>query len=375
MPMNLNKPTCPYSTQTSRSDQSELPLEKRWCADALYQNLQPAVSSSTTIDLQKDTQVAWRNSVRCSGRARWRSLRVIDARSANSVEESFDALLEHLKCADTNLSAESFITVFPEFDPDQAETRIWNHQLIRYAGYQATNGSVLGDPMNIHLTQIAIDLGWQPPHQRSRFDILPIILQFRGKLYLRPIPKEYVAEVAIRHPEHPGIESLGLRWYTIPVVSDMLFASEQAIYPAAPFSGHYVSTEIAARNLADLKRYNQLPQVASAIGLDPSKHAQFWIDRALVALNEAVLWSFEQAGYRIVDQHTVSSEFANFCNKEDRSQRVVHGDWPWLIPPMSGAATPIFFRSFEPKIELPNFLYQTLPWNTPSGQAALAASI
>jgi len=375
MPMNLNKPTCPYSTQTSRSDQSELPLEKRWCADALYQNLQPAVSSSTTIDLQKDTQVAWRNSVRCSGRARWRSLRVIDARSANSVEESFDALLEHLKCADTNLSAESFITVFPEFDPDQAETRIWNHQLIRYAGYQATNGSVLGDPMNIHLTQIAIDLGWQPPHQRSRFDILPIILQFRGKLYLRPIPKEYVAEVAIRHPEHPGIESLGLRWYTIPVVSDMLFASEQAIYPAAPFSGHYVSTEIAARNLADLKRYNQLPQVASAIGLDPSKHAQFWIDRALVALNEAVLWSFEQAGYRIVDQHTVSSEFAKFCNKEDRSQRVVHGDWPWLIPPMSGAATPIFFRSFEPKIELPNFLYQTLPWNTPSGQAALAASI
>ena len=373
--MNLNKPTCPYSTQTSRSDQSELPLEKRWCADELYQNLQPAVSSSTTIDLQKDTQLAWRNSVRCSGRARWRSLRVIDARSANSVEESFDALFEHLKRADANRSAESFITVFPEFNPDQAETRIWNHQLIRYAGYSGSNGSVLGDPMNIHLTQIAIDLGWQPPHQRSRFDILPIILQFRGKLYLRPIPKEYVAEVAIRHPEHPGIESLGLRWYTIPVVSDMLFASEQAIYPAAPFSGHYVSTEIAARNLADLKRYNQLPQVASAIGLDPSKHAQFWIDRALVALNEAVLWSFEQAGYRIVDQHTVSSEFANFCNKEDRSQRVVHGDWPWLIPPMSGAATPIFFRSFEPKIELPNFLYQTLPWNTPSGQAALAASI
>jgi len=75
-----------------------------------------------------------------------------------------------------------------------------------------------------------------------------------------------------------------------------------------------------------------------------------------------------------VDQHTVSSEFANFCNKEDRNERIVHGDWPWLIPPMSGAATPIFFRSFEPKIELPNFLYQTLPWNTPSGQAVLAAS-
>ena len=291
--MNLDKPTvCPYSTQTSGTDQPGLPLEKRWSADELCKRLQPPLSSAAAIDLRKDAQVAWRNSVRCSGRARWRSLRVIDARSVNSVEESFDALFEHLKRADANRSAESFITVFPEFDPDQAETRIWNHQLIRYAGYSGSNGSVLGDPMNIRLTQIAIDLGWQPPHQRSRFDILPIILQFRGKLHLRPIPKEYVAEVTIRHPEYPGIESLALRWYTIPVVSDMLFASEQAIYPTAPFSGHYVSTEIAARNLADLKRYNQLPQIASAIGLDPSKHAQFWIDRALVALNEAVLWSF-----------------------------------------------------------------------------------
>lgn len=373
--MNPNKPTaCPYSAQTSRTDQPEITVETRWSADELCKQLKPSLSSATAIDLQTDAQGAWRNSVRCSGRARWRSLRVIDARSANSVEESFDALFEHLKRADANRSAESFITVFPEFDPDQAETRIWNHQLIRYAGYQASDGSVLGDPMNIHLTQIAIDLGWQPPHQRSRFDILPIILQFRGKLHLRPIPKEYLAEVTIRHPEHPAIESLGLRWYAVPVVSDMLFASEQAIYSAAPFSGHYVSTEIAARNLADLKRYNQLPQVAAAIGLDPSKHAQFWIDRALVALNEAVLWSFERAGYRIVDHHTVTSEFANFCKKEDRNQRTVHGDWPWLIPPMSSASTPIFFRSFEPKIELPNFLYQELPWNTPSGQAALAAS-
>ena len=103
--MNLNKPTaCPYSTQTSRTDQPELPLEKRWSADELCQTISShRVSSAAAIDLQKDAQLAWRNSVRCSGRARWRSLRVIDARSANSVEESFDALLEHLKRADANL--------------------------------------------------------------------------------------------------------------------------------------------------------------------------------------------------------------------------------------------------------------------------------
>jgi len=60
------------------------------------------------------------------------------------------------------------------------------------------------------------------------------------------------------------------------------------LYPAAPLSGHYVSTEIAARNFTDKNRYNRLPQIAAAIGLEPTKRAPLWIDRALAVINETL---------------------------------------------------------------------------------------
>ena len=354
------KESCPYSAQPIDSEGPSLPVEKRWDASDLHQLL--GQSRGLLVGLEEAARQAWRNSVRCSGRARWRSLKVIDGRSVSSADEIFDALFELLSLATESRAAQPFMSVFPEFDPLQPEIRIWNHQLISYAGYLAADGTVLGDPANCQLTQIAIDLGWQPPSQRTRFDILPIILQCGGKLHLRSLPVGAVAEVAIRHPEHPKVEALGLRWYATPIVSDMLFATEKAIYPAAPFSGHYVSTEIAARNFSDKNRYNQLPQIASAMGIEPSKKSRHWIDHALIALNEAVLWSFKKEGYRIVDHHTVSSEFVSFCKKENSNNREVRGDWAWLVPPISGAASPIFSQSFELKVELPNFLYQKLPY-------------
>jgi len=368
-----HKASCPHSAQQIDSEEPRLPVEKRWDASDLHQLL--GQSRYPTAGLEKDARQAWRNSIRCSGRALWRSLKVIDARSVSCADEIFDALFELLSLATESRAAQPFMSVFPEFDPLQPETRIWNHQLIRYAGYLAADGTVLGDPANCQLTQITIDLGWQPPSERTRFDILPIILQYGGKLHLRPLPVGVVAEVTIRHPEHPKIEALGLRWYATPIVSDMLFATDEALYPAAPFSGYYVSTEIAARNFSDKNRYNQLPQIASAMGIEPSKKSRFWIDRALIALNEAVLWSFEKEGYRIVDHHTVSSEFMSFCKKEKSNNREVRGDWAWLVPPISGAASPIFSQCYEPKVELPNFLYQKLPWLAKSGLDALKRSL
>lgn len=369
----ISKESCPYSAQPIGSEGLNLSVEKRWQAPDLHRLLQQ--SRGPSLELEEDARQAWRNSVRCIGRARWRSLKVIDARSASSVDDIFHTLFELLRLSTESRASQSFMSVFPEFDPLHAEVRIWNHQLIRYAGYLAADGTILGDPSNCQLTQIAIDLGWPPPSQRTRFDILPIILQYGGRLHLRPLPEEAVAEVAIRHPKYPKIESLGLRWYTTPIVSDMIFASEQALYPAAPFSGFYVSTEIAARNFSDKNRYNQLPQIASAMGIDSSKKSRHWVDHALIALNEAVLWSFEKERYRIVDHHTVSSEFLGFCKKENRSNRTVRGDWAWLVPPISGAASPIFSRSFEPKVEFPNFLYQVSPWLTQNGREALEKSL
>src|SRR5688500_10344596 len=53
-------------------------------------------------------------------------------------------------------------------------------------------------------------------------------------------------------------------------------------------------TEIGARNLADPDRYDMLPTIARRLGLDTSSNRSLWKDRALVELNLAVLWSFDQ---------------------------------------------------------------------------------
>lgn len=63
-------------------------------------------------------------------------------------------------------------------------------------------------------------------------------------------------------PTHaPRLEwfaALGLRWYALPAVSNMLLEIGGLEFPAAPFSGWYMSSEIGTRNLCDPHRYNIL---------------------------------------------------------------------------------------------------------------------
>ena len=62
-------------------------------------------------------------------------------------------------------------------------------------------------------------------------------------------------------PTAPRLEwfaALGLRWYALPAVSNMLLEIGGLEFPAAPFSGWYMSSEIGMRNLCDPHRYNIL---------------------------------------------------------------------------------------------------------------------
>ena len=54
---------------------------------------------------------------------------------------------------------------------------------------------------------------------------------------------------------YPNFVEAGLRWYTVPAVSNMLFDVGGISFPASIFSGCYMNTEIA-RNLCDANRYN-----------------------------------------------------------------------------------------------------------------------
>lgn len=49
----------------------------------------------------------------------------------------------------------SAITVFPQRTDDTHDYRVWNPQLIAYAGYKNADGTVTGDPINIEFTEVA----------------------------------------------------------------------------------------------------------------------------------------------------------------------------------------------------------------------------
>ncbi|MEX3715341.1 nitric-oxide synthase, bacterial [Cytobacillus horneckiae] len=313
----------------------------------------------TNEEIDYGAKVAWRNSNRCIGRFFWQTLNIIDKRNIQSVEEMAAALFEHIEFATNGGKIRPTITVFPQSRSNSA-FRIWNHQLIRYAGYETEEG-VIGDTSSIQFTKECIKLGWEPKY--GNFDILPLVIQYnQEEPKVFDIPQQLIAEVHLEHPEYEWFKELALKWYAVPLISDMKMEIGGITYPAAPFNGWYMGTEIGARNLADEERYDQLPIIAEMMGLNVKSHASLWKDRALVELNAAVLYSFKNQGVSIVDHHTAAQQFKQFELKEKDKGREVTGDWTWLIPPMSPAATHIFHQPYKNKIKKPNYFYQKKPY-------------
>ncbi|MCH2061844.1 MAG: nitric oxide synthase oxygenase [Verrucomicrobiales bacterium] len=350
-----NAPRCPLEGSVTNC----------WDLEEHAKELCPGQQDEHSVE--QSARIAWRNSVRCIGRLHWKSLDVIDCRSLDNTDDIYEALLTHLEAATNGGSIRPTMTLFSPWENTGNEIRIWNHQLIRYAGYGNKAGETLGDPMNRELTEIVRSLGWQPPGEPTPFDVLPLLIQCGNELKLYDLPGSAVMEVPLRHPRLSWFEGLRLRWYALPAISDMIFATGSETYSCAPFNGWYMGTEIGARNLGDRHRYDKLPVIAEKMGMDTAKPANLWKDHALVELNEAVLWSFEQEGVRIVDHHTASGEFMRFCKNEETSNRAPSADWSWIVPPVSGSATPVFHRYYPMNPELPNYLLQQAPWKTPRG--------
>lgn len=313
----------------------------------------------TAVELEYGAKVAWRNSNRCIGRLFWDHLNVIDKRNLNTEEEIIEALFDHIEYATNKGHIRPTITIFSQKSPTKT-VRIWNHQLIRYAGYKTEQG-VLGDPNSLAFTETCIDLGWEP--RLGRFDVLPLVIQMNeNHPKLVEIPEKLLLEVPIRHPHYKWFEDLNLKWYAVPMISDMMLEIGGITYTAAPFNGWYMGTEIGARNLADELRYNMLPQISNLMELDNKNNISLWKDRALLELNTAVLHSFKEDGVSIVDHHTAAQQFKKFEEKEMESERPVSGDWTWLIPPLAPATTHIFHESYNNDIIKPNFFHQPKPY-------------
>ncbi|MFV2102152.1 nitric oxide synthase oxygenase [Micromonospora sp. LOL_024] len=281
----------------------------------------------TNDELAYGARVAWRNAARCIGRLRWPSLIVRDRRHTITLEAVRRELTAHLDEATNDGHIRSVLTVLaPATGPTPAPVRVVNPQLALYAAWP-TDGGIIGDPANLTLTALATDLGWPGPAHRSAFDLLPWIAATDGRLHLLPTDQAHIREVPIHHPDHPWIADLGLCWPAVPVISNMTLHVGGLRFPA-PFSGTFMASEIATRNLADRHRYHQLPAVIAGLGLPDRDRLR--TDKALLALHEAVLHSFETAGVSITDHHRESRAFARFVQHEEAAGRVVAGDWSWL---------------------------------------------
>ena len=364
-------PQCPLSGSPSTVQSPLKGHDLRWDLAEHGDLLCPTLGLGSG-NLENCAKTAWRNSIRCIGRRLWKALDVIDARTLSEPDDIFEALVAHLRKASNGGKIIPVMSVFREWLPDEREIKIWNHQLIRYAGYAKASGATLGDPMNVDLTRLAISLGWSPPTEPGPFDLLPIIIQSGEQLRYYELSSKDVLEVSIRHPKYPFFEEMDLRWYAVPVISDMIFATGSALHPCAPFNGHYLGTEIGARNLADSNRYDLLPEVAVRLGLDMTSPRSLWKDHALVVLNEAVLWSFDDEGVRISDHHGASDDFLKFCEQEAKEGRDVSAEWSWIVPPISGSATSVFHRQYDQKPVYPNFLLQVPAWQTQRGRQLIA---
>ncbi len=302
----------------------------------------------TPAELSFGARVAWRNAARCIGRLYWRSLVVRDLRHVTSADGIASACFEHLRTAGNGGRIRPVISVFAPDRPGRPAPWIVNDQLVRYAGHSTPEGRWIGDPRAASPTARARELGWK--RDEEAFQVLPLMVEERPGA--RPewyeLPDDAVLEVPLRHPDHAWLAELGLRWYAVPAISDMTLEIGGVRYPAAPFNGWYMGTEIGARNLADAERYDLLPVVADRLGLDRSSERTLWRDRALVELNVAVLHSFQEAGVTMADHHTESERFLRHIARESRHGRPTPADWSWIVPPVSGSTTPVFHRYYDP---------------------------
>lgn len=312
----------------------------------------------TTEELSFGASVAWRNSNRCIGRIFWKTLKVMDARHLDKDEEILDALQHHINYAFNGGDIRSTITIFRQRMPGEAEgPRILNHQLIRFAGHRSPEGKTEGDPYEFDLTDWFKSKGYA--FSGTAFDVLPHAIKWPGReRVMRDIQLPEGIVFLIEHPEYDWFAEMGLQWYAVPIISDMLLEIGGLQFTAAPFNGWYMGTEIGSRNFGDSFRYNKLRTTAEKLGLDCSHEKTLWKDRAMVEINRAVLHTFEKRGIRIVNHHEAAEQFVQFERSEEKRGRNVTADWVWINPPMTASATPVFHKLYDNTVLSPNFLYQ-----------------
>ncbi|XP_072944441.1 nitric oxide synthase-like [Epargyreus clarus] len=316
-----------------------------------------------TPELVFGAKLAWRNATRCIGRIQWKKLQIFDCREVTTANGMFEALCNHIKYSTNKGNIRSAITIFPQRTDGKHDYRIWNPQLISYAGYLQSDGSVIGDPGRVEFTEVCMKLGWKPPG--TAWDILPLVLSADGKdPEFFDIPREIVLEIEMEHPKYTWFKELGLRWYALPAVSNMSLDCGGLEFTGTAFNGWYMGTEIGCRNFCDANRLNIVEAVANKMGLDTNSYVSLWKDQAMVEINIAVLHSFHRENTSIVDHHSASEQFIKHLDNENKSRGGCPSDWVWIVPPMSSSLTSVFHQEMALYYVRPSYDYQEPAWKS-----------
>ena len=154
------------------------------------------IYTHTTEEISYGAQLAWRNAGRCINRIQWNNLHLIDKRDVITNEGMIETCFDHIKFATNNGNIISTITVFPPRKRGSKGPRVWNPQLIRYAGYLQEDESVIGDSANVEFTKVCMKMGWTG--KGGKFDVLPLIVQAEDHPpLLREIPSNLILEVRL----------------------------------------------------------------------------------------------------------------------------------------------------------------------------------
>ncbi|XP_065567069.1 nitric oxide synthase, inducible-like [Artemia franciscana] len=254
----------------------------------------------------------------------------------------FEAMCTHLQYATNGGILRSAITVFPPRQKGRCDFRVWNSTMIGYACYKQPDGTLLGDPFNLELTQAAQKLGWAG--KGTRQDILPLIVQAGdGEAHFFDIPEDLVLQVPLRHPKYEKFTDLGYKWFALPGVSCLKLDCGGLEFSAIPFSGWYSDSEIGSRDLGDKPRFNLAPVMAGIMGLNTKTNESNWRDLAVSELVVAVAHSFREAKITIVDHQTACETFIEHFKSEHEERGGCPTDWVWVNPPGS-FTTPVYHQ-------------------------------
>ncbi|KIV99280.1 uncharacterized protein PV09_09048 [Verruconis gallopava] len=319
----------------------------------------------TTEELEYGLRAAWRNSRRCIMRSEHQSLTLYDFRNVHSSHDMARAILDSMVEAFNRGHILPSAFIFPARLPGKRGPMVWNHQILAFAGYRMPDGSVLGDPANEEITNAIIKFGWKPPVNKSRWDLLPLVVMAENdKPCMMEIPLELQRTVRITHPRYQReFKELDLRWVLAPALSRLGFDIGGNQYTASPFIGWFMDAEIGIRNLADTFRYNSLPAIVQALSLsdDPSTPLDelpeykrlVALSRAQAELNFAVYYSYMNEQVTMTDSLTSSMEYQNYDEEyKERTGFSLPADPYWIAPPQ-GSIISLWHRgglpNYQPK--------------------------